>query len=196
MAAAAPAETVQIINHGLGAERQKLLRDTLTDYFAALSKRSKIRRQLTYIFNRESLALDQVLKLNENADALFTAFPYAEAQVAAASLPPPMLGPDGRELQPAPAQLRYPLIAEILRLVDKGAFRYRKLILVGDIYAKIGHALKAKIPVQLTHFTDEARSKVSPPVVIRALTQLSPLEEKEEAQVREELTGVKQGPSN
>lgn len=186
MASAEAIAPVQIVNHGLALERQKLLRDTLTAYFGQLSKRGKVSRQIQYIFNRESLALERVLKLNEGADALFTAFPYEDQ---GASFPAPMIGPDGRELSPAPAHLRYPLIAEATRLIDKGAFRHRKAILVGDIYAKIGNALKSKIRVQLTHFIDEARTQVSPPVVIRSLAQLSPLEEKEEAQARKELTG-------
>ena len=129
MATPAPSENIQIINHGLGAERQKLLRDTLTEYFGVLSKRSKIRRQVQYIFNRESLSLEQVLKLNDNADALFTSFPYEEqGPDGAPVLPPPMVGPDGKEMGPPPALLRYPFISEMLRLMDKGAFRHRKLI--------------------------------------------------------------------
>jgi len=194
MATAEVIAPVQIVNHGLALERQKLLRDTLTAYFGQLSKRGRVSRQIQYIFNRESLALERVLKLNEGADAVFTAFPY-EDEGPLAGVPAPMIGPDGRELSPAPAHLRYPLIAETTRLIDKGAFRHRKAILVGDIYAKIGNALKSKIPVQLTHFMDEARSQVSPPVVIRSLAQLSPLEEKEEAQARKELTG-KAGPAS
>ncbi len=196
MAVSPTPDQVQIINHGLGTERQKLLRDTLTGYFALLSKRSKVRRQLLYIFNRAGLTLEQVFKLNENADALFTSFPYDDISLGAPeNLPPPMVGPDGRELPPAPPQLRYPLIGELARMADTGAFRHRKLILVGDLYAKIGQLLKSKIPVQIAVFADEARTQTAPPMTLRALTQISPLEEKEEAQVQAELTG-KAGPAN
>src|SRR5579862_3256077 len=178
MATAVSLDTVQLVTHGLNPDRHKLLRDTLASYFDVLSKRGKIERQAQVVASRPALTVDQVLTLNATADALVTSLPY-EGGTSTGSLPEgaATAGHEGRAAGSVPAHLRYPVIGELQRAVDLGAFRHRKLILVGDLHAKIKDALQAQVPVQLTYFTDTGRTQLSPAVSIRALAQIALPEE-------------------
>ncbi|HEX7926153.1 MAG TPA: hypothetical protein VF678_01095, partial [bacterium] len=175
MAVSPNAESLQVINVDIALERQKILREKLGEFFQTLSDKSKQKKRLVYTLNSDAAALEQVVKLNEEADALFTSFNYdtnpntgaRQDQVVVTS------GALG-ELTP---QLRYPRIAEFQKLVDTGFFRHRKLILVGDIYTKIGQCLKSKLPVQITVFADPTRAKAATPIALTALEKVTPLNE-------------------
>ncbi len=172
MAVSPSADSLQVINVDIALERQKILREKLGEFFQTLSDKSKQKKRLVYTLNSDSAALDQVLKLNEEADALFTSFNY-DAQAATGVREAQVVSTIGvlGELTP---QLRYPRIAEFQKLVDTGFFRHRKLILVGDIYGKIGQCLKSKLPVQVTVFSDQTRAKVTP-VPITSLDRITPM---------------------
>ncbi|HUJ73887.1 MAG TPA: hypothetical protein VL359_03475, partial [bacterium] len=172
MAVPSTLEPLQVINEGLGVERQKLLRERMAEYFAAFSKKAGHKRELQYILNRENYNLDQVLRLNDGADALFTAFQY-DVRMHKSDAGEQLVG-DGAELPAVAPHLRYTLITDLQRLCDQGAFRYRKLILVGDIYTKIGQFLRSSLPVQLTFFTDDARTQVSDLLTIQSAQRIAP----------------------
>ncbi len=76
MAALDAFQTVQVANVDLAIARQKLLREKLDELFVALSKRAKTKKRLIYTFNADEAALDKVLRLNTEADALFPGLNY------------------------------------------------------------------------------------------------------------------------
>src|SRR5690349_3900117 len=76
MAVSPNAESLQVINVDIALERQKILREKLGEFFQTLSDKSKQKKRLVYTLNSDAAALEQVVKLNEEADALFTSFNY------------------------------------------------------------------------------------------------------------------------
>ena len=170
MAALDAYKPVQVANVDLALERQKLLRDKLGEFFTALSRRARVKKRLVYTVNAEGDPLDKVLRMNEEADALFTGFNYDAStseqfkQSLAVETPEDLLTID--------PQLRYPVIAEWMRWADQGQFRHRKLILVGDLYEKIGQCLRSALPVTVTFYTDPERKQVSQPVPVTSLDRL------------------------
>lgn len=161
---------VQIANADLAVERQNILRGKLEFYFAALSKRAKIRKRLVYTINGDESPLEKVVRMNEGADALFTSFAYDRQtsenfkDTLRVDTPQEMLNID--------PQLRYPLIAQLLKLVDQGEFRHRKLILVGDLHEKIGQFIRSALPVTVTAYTTSERKEISRPVSITSLDSI------------------------
>jgi septal ring factor EnvC (AmiA/AmiB activator) len=172
MAALDSSPTVQVANVDLGVERQKLLREKLGGVFAAFAKRAKVRKRLVYTVNAEDLPLERVLRMNEGADALFTGFLY-DAQHSE-SFKQSLRVETPEDLLEVDPQLRYPRIAELLRLLEQGQFRHRKLILVGDLHDKIAQFLRSALPVFATVYTDLDRSQVTPPIRIVSIDRLDP----------------------
>ncbi|NIR98992.1 MAG: hypothetical protein GWO39_12850, partial [Gammaproteobacteria bacterium] len=172
MAAQVSRQSVQIANVELGLERQKMLRAKLGEYFAALGKRTKTPKRLVYTVNAEDANLAQVLRMNPEADALFTGFAYDAEH--SESFKQQLTVETPQDLLAVEPSLRYPRIAELLRLVDEGAFRHRKLVLVGDLYGKIGQYLRSALPVTLTAFADPDHSQVTAPIRITAIDRLNP----------------------
>jgi|GEM_PF-1783443 len=172
MAAQDSFQTVQVANVDLGVERQKLLREKLGEIFAALAKRVRVKKRLIYTVNADDAPLDKVLRLNEGADAICTGFLYdterSEAFKQSLTVETPQ---DLLEVDP---QLRYPRIAELLRLQEQGQFRHRKLILVGDLHEKIGQFLRSALPVTVTAYTDLDRTQVSAPLPIASIDRIDP----------------------
>jgi hypothetical protein len=166
-------QSVQVINVDVALERQKMLREKLGEFFQTLSEKSKQKKRIIYTLNNEQAPLDQVLKINEEADALFTSFNY-DVKVSEEARASQVVSAQG-VLGELPPHLRYPKIAEFQRLVDNGFFRHRRLVLVGDLYAKIAQFLKSRMAVQVTIFTDPARTKPSAFIPVTAIEQVTPL---------------------
>ncbi len=172
MAAQDAQRVVQVANVDLGVERQKLLRDKLGEVFAALAKRVRLQKRLVYTINAEQAPLERVLRMNEDADALFTGFVYDAERSEAFKQNLTVETPE--DLLEVDPQLRYPRIAELLRLIEGGQFRHRKLILVGDLYDKLGQFLRSALPVALVAYTDADRTQLSAPLTIASLDRIDP----------------------
>jgi hypothetical protein len=171
MAAQDSLPSVQVANAELGVERQKLLRDKLGEIFAAFAKRAKVRKRLIYTVNAEDAPLDSVLRMNEGADALFTGFLYDAER--SDSFKQSLTVETPEDLLAVDPQLRYPRIADLLRRLEDGQFRHRKLILVGDLQDKIAQFLRSGLPVFVTAFTDPDRAEVSAPIQIASIDRIS-----------------------
>lgn len=170
MAALDTYKTVQVVNVDLATERQNLLRAKLEEFFAALSRKARVKKRVVYTANTEESPLDKVLRMNEEADAVFTAFNYdkmhSDAYKDSLTVETPQ---DQVSIDP---QLRYPLIAEYQRLANQGHFRHRSLVLVGDLHEKIGQYIRSALPVFVTVYTDPERKAISDPVQITSLERL------------------------
>jgi len=171
MAALDASHTVQVANVDLGVERQKLLREKLGEVFAAFAKRAKVRKRLVYTVNAEDDPLEKVLRMNEGADALFTGFLYDAARSEAFKHDLTVETPE--DLLEVDPQLRYPRIAELLRLIEQGQFRHRRLILVGDLHEKLAQFLRSALPVFVTVYTDPDRTQTSAPLRIASIDRIS-----------------------
>ncbi len=170
MAALDAFQTVQVANVDLAIARQKLLREKLDELFVALSKRAKTKKRLIYTINTDEAALDRVLRLNTEADALFTGLNYDKSHSDSLNETLSIATPE--DLLAIEPQLRYPLIAEFLNAIDRGQLRHRRLFLVGDIYEKIGQFLRSALPVFVTVHGSGERTQVTPPVQISSIDRL------------------------
>ena len=162
---------VQIANADLAVERQNMLRVKLEGYFAALSKRAKIRKRLVYTINGDESPLEKVVRMNGGADALFTSFAYDRR--TSDNFKDSLRVDTPQEMLNIDPQLRYPLIAQMLKLVDQGEFRHRKLILVGDLHEKIGQFIRSALPVTVTAYTTSDRKEISRPIQITSLERIA-----------------------
>ena len=175
--AAVPARVpVQVVNVDLAVERQKILRDKLRELFKTINAKSKkIKKELVYTVNAENTELESVLRTNMEADALFTAFNY-DVEATDRFKDDVVADRPIQDITIDP-QLRYPVIAEFQKLVDRGEFRHRQLILVGDIHVKIVQMLKSRIPVEITVFTNGDRTEHSQPIPIQEPDRILPSKE-------------------
>ena len=168
MALVPPAATIQVVNVDLVPERQKILREKLRDLFKNLSRKSRAgRRELVYTVNADNVDLNHVLRANPGADALLTGFNYDA--VHSEDYKQDLAIDATFDISSVPPELRYPIIADYRRHIDQGAFRHRKLVLVGDILDKLEHVLRSELPVRVSYFANEQRTEVTPPAALIAL---------------------------
>lgn len=172
--AAVPAQIpIQVINVDLALERQKILRGKIRDLFKVINQKSKtVRKELVYTVNSEDMALEPVLRSNPEADALFTAFSYDV--ITSDAFKDEVMADRPVEDMTIDPQLRYPVIAAFRKLSDRGVFRHRQLVLVGDLYEKIGQVLKSHIPLEVSIFTSKDRQEVSQYIRIPRIEKISP----------------------
>jgi hypothetical protein len=173
MAAVPAAVPIQVINVDLAVERQKILREKLRELFRAINKKSKaVRKEIVYTVNAENTELEAVLRANPEADALFTSFNYDS--VASEAFKDQVLADrpvDDLEIDP---QLRYPVIAEYQKLMARGLFRHRQIVLVGDLYDKLKRVLKSRLPLEVSYYTRDDRLEVSQFIPIKQIDKISP----------------------
>lgn len=171
MAALESYKSVQIVNVDLALERQNLIRDKMGEFFTALSRRAKVKKRIVYTVNTDEAGLDKVLRMNEEADALFTAFNYDA--VHSDEFKDQMTVTTPEQMLEVDPQLRYPVVAEFLRHAGQGDFRHKKLILVGDLHEKITQYIRAALPVYLTVFTNGERTQRSQPIQITSTDRIT-----------------------
>lgn len=162
---------VQVVNVDLALERQNLIREKMGEFFSALSRRARVKKRMVYTVNTDEAPLEKVLRMNEEADALFTSFNYDA--VHSEQFKEQITVETPQEILEVDPQLRYPMIAELLRHAGQGDFRHKKLILVGDLHEKVSQFIRSALPVSLTVFTNPERSQISPPIQITSIDRIT-----------------------
>ncbi|MDH4224810.1 MAG: hypothetical protein OEW12_04090 [Deltaproteobacteria bacterium] len=182
MAAKPPPVSIQVINVDLAVERQKILKDKLTELFQAIGQRLKPPKSLIYIINQENAPLETVLRTNPHADSLLTTFPYDLAAAQTEEDEDEIAQEGAAPILDMEPHLRYPVLGEYLRLFERGMFKHRRLILVEDLYKKIHQFLKSGLEVKITVFSNPEHTEVSPPIPITNIARLSPDESSSEGE--------------
>ena len=166
---------IHIANTDLAVERQNILRDTIKDAFDKLNIEDPSKeRSLLFVINHDGAFLPNVLRANTDADVIFTGF-NVERKVKVRKKKDLILDESQSDVLQIDPTLRFPAYQEMHKIVQRGEFRLRRLILVGDINVKIRDLFRLGFKIEVTLFTDEERSKVYPPLLIESLEQLPKL---------------------
>lgn len=174
MSKQAPIEHIQIFvaNVDLGVERQNILKENLTEYFDSLNKKDpQTQRALTFVINAENKPLPNVLVANKDADVVFSGFLFD--RVTGKKKKKALIIDDSKggvlDIDPA---LRYPAVIELKKFYERGAFRQRRLFLVGDLRRKLRELIKTGMEIFVSFYEDEKRVESGDPIKLEKVEQL------------------------
>ncbi|MGK0288710.1 MAG: hypothetical protein ACI86H_000129 [bacterium] len=163
---------VQVVNADMAIERQSILRDALKEKFVEFNeKNKKVNRDLIYIINSENKPLSNVLLANRDADVAFTCF-NIDRKTQTRKRKELILDDNQSDELDIDPLLRFPAILEMQKMVGRGAFKQRRLFLVGDIQERLEHFLKLGFDIIVTVFKNAERSVISNPIRLTSIEQI------------------------
>ncbi|OGG99980.1 MAG: hypothetical protein A2600_11315 [Candidatus Lambdaproteobacteria bacterium RIFOXYD1_FULL_56_27] len=164
----------QIVCADLAVERQTVLKEQIGDQFARLNTEDASRtREMVFILNQEGRPLANVLMANPKADVVLTGFNATrKVEGFGTTREEAMVGddnPQGLNIDPT---LRLGAYIELTKLIEKGHFKMRRMIFVGDLNLRIREFLKLGFEVSVELFADQERHSSFEPVKIKSTAQL------------------------
>jgi len=168
---------LQLVSADLPVERQQVLKEQVGDQFARLNlSEPKTLREMVYILNQDNRPLPNVLNANPKADVVFSGFNATRVVEGFGQVKnEAMVGDEPSTSLKIDPTLRLGAYIELKRLLDKGHFKMRILIFVGDLNRRIREFLQLGFEVRATLFADTERQALQPPILITSDQQLPKL---------------------
>jgi len=169
---------LQLVCADLPVERQQVLKEQIGDQFTRLNQTEPhTLREMVFILNQDTRPLPNVLNGNPKSDVVFSGFNAARVVEGFGKVKDEAMV--GEETETATLQidptLRLGAYIELKRLIDKGHFKMRTMIFVGDLNRRIREFLQLGFEIRVNLFADKEREAVQDSLLITSTDQLPKL---------------------
>ncbi|MDT8447437.1 MAG: hypothetical protein RRB13_11150 [bacterium] len=165
---------IQVVCADLAVERQNVLKEQISDQLTRLNNEDPSKeREMVFISNQDNRPLHAVLTANPKADVVLTGFNATRKVEGFDSAKDDAMVDEtnskGLVIDPT---LRLGAYIELNKMINRGSFKMRRMIFVGDLNQRIRDFIKLGFEVQALLFADAERESAFEPVQIKSSAQL------------------------